>query len=143
MTAVAFRELDEVESRAILARNHVGRIAFSFHDRVDIQPITYVYREDWLACRTEPGAKIATLERSPWVAFEVDEVRGPYDWDSVVARGTVYQLNEHSAERDATIAALRTAVPEAFTDEDPAPHRVLVFRVYLRELTGRAATTSG
>ena len=141
MTAVTFGELGEAECRALLARNHVGRMAFSFHDRVDIQPLSYAYEGDWIACRTQPGNKIWTLERSPWVAFEVDEVRGPYDWQSVVVRGTVYRLDEPSAERDATIAALRTAVPDAFTDEDPAPHRVLVFRIYVRELSGRVART--
>ena len=142
MTAVTFRELDEAENRALLERNHVGRMAFSFHDRVSIQPISYVYQREWLACRSEPGAKMETLAHSPWVAFEVDEVRGPYDWQSVVVQGTVYRLDEPSPERDATVVALRTAAPEAFTDEDPAPHRDLVFRVYLRELSGRAASTA-
>ena len=142
MTAVTFREMDEGESRALLERNHVGRIAFAFHDRVNIHPISYVYRQEWLACRTEPGTKMDTLAHSPYVAFEVDEVLGPYDWKSVVVQGTVYRLDEASQERDATITALRSAAPEAFTDEDPAPHRVLVFRVYLHELTGRAASTA-
>jgi len=38
----SFRALDEEESQAILSRNHVGRIAYSFHDRDDIEPIHYV-----------------------------------------------------------------------------------------------------
>jgi nitroimidazol reductase NimA-like FMN-containing flavoprotein (pyridoxamine 5'-phosphate oxidase superfamily) len=32
----SFRELDRAECDAILARNQLGRIAFAFHDRVDI-----------------------------------------------------------------------------------------------------------
>lgn len=31
------------EAEALLTRNHVGRIAFSLHDRVDMEPLHYVY----------------------------------------------------------------------------------------------------
>ncbi|MEY2457594.1 MAG: hypothetical protein QOK06_2706, partial [Acidimicrobiaceae bacterium] len=37
------RALRGDESQALLARNRVGRIAYSFHDRVDIEPVHYVY----------------------------------------------------------------------------------------------------
>ena len=40
-----FRELTAAETDALLERNHVGRIAYSFHDRVDIEPIHYVYAD--------------------------------------------------------------------------------------------------
>ena len=40
------RELTRVEMEAILARNNVGRIAYAFQDRVDIEPISYVYAND-------------------------------------------------------------------------------------------------
>ena len=33
-----FRDLDATEATALLARNHVARIAYGFHDRVDIEP---------------------------------------------------------------------------------------------------------
>ena len=50
-----FSELSEKSAHALLARNHVGRIAFSFKDQVDIQPIHYVYDERWLLGRTAVG----------------------------------------------------------------------------------------
>jgi nitroimidazol reductase NimA-like FMN-containing flavoprotein (pyridoxamine 5'-phosphate oxidase superfamily) len=37
-----FRELTDQESRSFLSGHNAGRIAYSFHDRVDIQPIPYV-----------------------------------------------------------------------------------------------------
>jgi nitroimidazol reductase NimA-like FMN-containing flavoprotein (pyridoxamine 5'-phosphate oxidase superfamily) len=80
-----FRELSATEMHELLARNHVGRIAYSFHDRVDIEPISYVFADDAFYMRTEPGSKLATLAHAPWAAFEVDEIRGPFDWRSVVA----------------------------------------------------------
>ena len=71
MTApfVQFTELDERSSRAFLARNHVGRIAYSLHDQIDIQPIHYVYDDQWLVGRTQIGSKLATLSHHPWCAF--------------------------------------------------------------------------
>jgi hypothetical protein len=140
---VTIRDLETDECEALLSRHNVGRIAFSFKDRVDIQPIGYVYERAWLSCRTEPGTKLETLHHSPWVAFEVDEARGPYDWESVVIRGTVYLMPEGSADHAATIAAIRRVAPHAFTDTDPTPFRNVVFRVYPREMTGRRASPGG
>ena len=37
------RELTRAEIEALLTRNNVGRIAYAFKDRVDIEPINYVY----------------------------------------------------------------------------------------------------
>ena len=71
-----FRALERRECEAVLARNRVGRLAFSFHDRVDIEPIHYVYADGVLYGRTAPGSKLTTIEHHRWVAFEVDDVEG-------------------------------------------------------------------
>ena len=39
---VSFREMTRDEIESMLLRNRVGRLAFSLHDRVDIQPIHYI-----------------------------------------------------------------------------------------------------
>jgi hypothetical protein len=142
-----FRELSRAESDAFLKRNHVGRVAFTFHDHVDIEPVHYVYADGWLHGRTAPGAKIAVLRHHPWVAFEVDEVKGLFDWCSVVVHGAVDIPDENgsSAEREAharTLEHVRTLVPEAMRSADPSPDRVLPFRIHVDVVTGRLATTS-
>ena len=86
-------ERDEID--ALLARHNVGRIAYTFRDRVDVEPINYVYRDGWIYLRTGPGSKLTTLARHPWVAFEVDEVDGPFDWRSVVGRGGELARDDH------------------------------------------------
>jgi len=63
------RTLRGEEAEALLARNQVGRIAFSQHDRVDIEPIHYVYEAPWIFGRTSTGAKILTLSHNSWCAF--------------------------------------------------------------------------
>ena len=136
------RELTADESRALLGRHTVGHIAFSLNDRVDIQPIHYVFDEDWLYGRTSPGSKFATLARHAWCAFEVDEVRDLFDWDSVVVKGNVELLDPEAGSPDAYTRALelmRSLVSGTFTDSDPTPHRSILFRIRVSELTGRAA----
>ena len=139
-----FRDLDAAETRELLARNHVGRIAYSFHNRVDIEPISYVYADDTIYMRTAPGSKLVTLAHAPWVAFEVDEVRGPFDWQSAVVHGTVYLVPQsgsravEEAYRDA-VQRLRAVIPDAFSDDDPTPDRYIVLKLHIDTYTGREA----
>ena len=82
------------------------------------------------------------------VAFQVDEIRGPFDWESVVLKGGLYVVPADGAtwEREAWtegVEALRRLMPEVLTENDPAPQRSTVFRIAVQEVTGRAASTSG
>jgi len=143
---VVFRELSDLESRALLARNHIGRIAFSFHDRVDIRPIHYVYRDNWLYGRTSPSDKLVTLRHNQWVAFEVDEVRGPFDWESVVAHGSFYQVAkegtpQHLELKQEALDLIRDFAPDTFRETDPVPFRTELFAIAIDSLSGRAAST--
>ncbi len=142
----AFRELDPAECTALLQRHHVGRMAFSRKDRVDIEPIHYVFDDGWLYGRTQPGTKLEVLTHNRWVAFEVDEVDALFDWRSVVVKGGFYLLRRDGSEQevaiyDKGIRILRTLVPETMTPHDPLPERAIVFRIHIDEMYGRAAST--
>lgn len=139
-----FRDLTPEEIEIVLSRNHVGRIAFAFRGHVDIEPIHYVYDAGWIYGRTAPGTKLSTLVHHPWVAFEVDEIAGLFDWTSVVARGTVYLLDADGAPSDRETYAralelLRELIPETMAPDDPTPSRRALFRIHLDETTGRTA----
>jgi nitroimidazol reductase NimA-like FMN-containing flavoprotein (pyridoxamine 5'-phosphate oxidase superfamily) len=145
--SITIRELTDDESRELLSRNHVGRIAFSFHDRVDIRPIHYVYSDNWLFGRTSPTDKLVTLQHNQWVAFEVDEVHGPFDWNSVVAHGSFYRLSgdlspQHEELRDEALRHIRSFSPATLRKTDPVPERTEVFAIAIDRMTGRAASTS-
>ncbi len=138
------RELTRDECRALLERNRVGRLAYCFRDRVDVEPIAYAWDVDTLFLRTGPGLKLETLRRNPWVAFEVDEVRGLFDWESVVVKGTVYFLRAAGTEFDhAThqrgLRALRRSDPRFGTPDDPFGDRTMMFRIHVDTISGRAA----
>ena len=145
---LAYRTLDRAEIDALLSRHNVGRIAYTFRDRVDVEPINYVHRDGWIYLRTGPGSKLTTLARHPWVAFEVDEVDGPFDWRSAVLHSTVYELTPGGTEGqarvyDEAVELLRGLIPETFTKADPVPFRNVILRMKVEEVTGRASSTSG
>jgi nitroimidazol reductase NimA-like FMN-containing flavoprotein (pyridoxamine 5'-phosphate oxidase superfamily) len=135
---------DEITS--LLARNKVGRIAFSSHDRVDIEPLSYVYAPGWIYGRTAHGAKLTTVAKNKWVAFEVDEVKSIFDWQSVVVHGGVYVLEPGPSDDARALYAealtiLRKLLPSTFREDDPVPERDVIFRIAIQESTGRRASS--
>lgn len=141
---VHFRDLSAGESIALLRRNRVGRMAYSFRNRVDIVPLHYVYSGGWLYGRTSMGPKLLALRHSRWVAFEVDEIDGVFDWRSVVVHGALYLLDPEHPPRDPAarrraIRLLRRITPETLSADDPVAFRDVLFRVFADEVNGRAA----
>ena len=142
-TIPAIRALRGEEAEALLGRNWTGRIAFSLHDRVDIEPLHYVYDAPWIFGRTSAGTKLLTLRHNQWCAFETDDVRGLFDWESVVVKGPFSPQHSPLAgwSYDRAVSALRRLVPGTFTEDDPTPHRDVVFGVHASEITGRRSTS--
>lgn len=145
-TQVTIRELGRSECLAILARNHVGRLAYARGNHIDIEPVHYVYDEPWLYGRTSEGRKIEMTGYTWWpVAFEVDEVDDLFRWRSVVVHGGFYTVPVWGVrwEKEAWqqgVDLLRTLVPTAFAEGDPFPHRRILFRIATQEVSGREAT---
>lgn len=144
MTATA-RRLTTPEMEALLRRHHVGRIAFVDARRVDIEPIGYVYEDGAIFGRAAPsGTRMEALRGRPWVAFEVDEIRGLFDWESVVVKGTVYIVAPGDAmhlreQYEKALGVIRSVMPDALTDRDPFPTRSILFRIHIDEMEGRSA----
>jgi len=139
-----FTVLDRTECDALLASHHVGRMAFTFRNRVDITPLHYVYDDGWIYGRTQEGTKVRTLAHHPWVAFEVDDVVALFEWKSVVVHGRIEfpDITRSSAERDrheCGVQAIRRIVPAAFDEGDPTPHRDIVWALPLHTVEGRMA----
>lgn len=136
------RELDDAEARAFLAAGHVGRLAYAGEGCIDIEPITYSYVDGWIFGRTSMGTKLASLAHHPLCAFETDEVAGPFDWTSVVVKGTFYLLDPESGAPSlyrGAMESVRALVPAAFSAADPAPYRSVLFGIYASTVSGRCS----
>jgi nitroimidazol reductase NimA-like FMN-containing flavoprotein (pyridoxamine 5'-phosphate oxidase superfamily) len=141
-TAIAeFRKLENSEAHEFLSLQRVGRIAYAFHDHVDIEPVHYAFDGAWIFGRTSIGAKLSSLAHNPWCAFEVDEVHDVFDWTSVVVKGSLHLLDPETGADTylRALSMLRTIVPETFLAGDPVPNRTILFGIYANEVTGRTA----
>lgn len=148
-TTPLIRTLDRAGCDAVLARNHVGRIAYGRGNRVDIQPVHYVYHGGWIYGRTRHGALLETTGETWWpVAFEVDEAEELFRWRSVVVHGGFYTIPPDGAEGrqrewDEAVELLRRLLPETFTPDDPVAFRRVLFRIAAQEVSGREALPAG
>jgi hypothetical protein len=137
--------LSHAQCMKLLARNHVGRLAYTFRDVVDIVPLHYAYDDEWIYIRTS-GQKLAKLRHHRWVAFEVDEIFGMFDWSSVVVHGAVYLLDRAGVVTETwetAVQVLQRRFPDAFTERDPVPFRTAVFRIHVDSVSGRRTTPVG
>ena len=127
------------ECLALLSRHHIGRLAFTFQDCVDIRPLKYVMIGDDLVFRTVYGTKVEALKRNPWVAFEVDEIDRPDVWYSVVVRGTIYPVEDigNADEQHAFTKALDSLGLDREVVADGSD--VLLLRLHTDNMTGREA----
>lgn len=139
-----FSQLSTTEAHSILARNHVGRLAYVVRGHIDIEPVHYVASQSWIYVRSAQGTKLKAFEHRPFAAFEVDEVDDTFDWRSVVAHGTIYVMSEprsHSehADLDRALRTMRTFIPETMTRDDPTPLRQTIYGMHIDDLSGRKA----
>ena len=138
------RDMTVRQTECVLARNHVGRVAFQGAGRVELYPVHYVYADRSLYGRTAFGAKYMSWATRPDVVFEVDESEGLYDWRSVIIRGPLSILQSRGPRAQPfaywnAVAAIRSFTPNAFTELDPVPQRFAVFRIQPTDITGREA----
>lgn len=146
-TGVKVRELSLEESEELLSRHQVGRLAYTLRNHVDIVPIHYVYDDGWIYVRSAMGQKLMSVFRSPWVAFEVDEVENISSWMSVVVHGSVQVLDPEGPEVEVkalqkAIKALRRLNPQALRPGDTSPERNFVLRIAADRISGRASSPS-
>jgi nitroimidazol reductase NimA-like FMN-containing flavoprotein (pyridoxamine 5'-phosphate oxidase superfamily) len=140
------REMTQRQMECVLARNQVARVAFMSDGRLELRPVHYVLVHGALYGRTSFGAKAQAWLGGREVVLEVDEVDAVFDWRSIIVRGTISLLRPRGSARERAeywkaIEAVRSLVPGAMTERDPAPHRPLVFRLVPVEVTGRESSS--
>jgi uncharacterized protein len=92
---IHMEELDDSECRRLLAEQHLGRLAVPDFGGPVIFPVNYVFDQDLVVFRTDPGSKLDAATEREQVAFEVDatDEATRTGW-SVVVRGTLAEITD-------------------------------------------------
>lgn len=139
------RILSTKQSEFVLARNHVGQLSYINGGKPGLLPLHYVFEGGRIVTRTSFGPKCSAWLEQPDVVFGVGESDGLFDWRSVVVHGTARIVSLVSPRDRAdywrAVHAIRTLIPDAFTERDPTPDRRIVLEILPTEISGREAST--
>lgn len=106
--------LDEAEIDDVLGSATVARIGCGGDDGVYVVPVSYAYADGCVYAHSAPGKKLDLMRARPDVCLEVEDVRGPAEWRSVIAQGRYEELTGQRAAD-----ALRLLV-HRFRQESPS-----------------------
>jgi nitroimidazol reductase NimA-like FMN-containing flavoprotein (pyridoxamine 5'-phosphate oxidase superfamily) len=136
---------DEIET--VLRSEVVGRIACVWEGWPYVIPVTYVYDGgEYVFSHSQDGQKIRAMRANPQVCFEVEQIRSPANWRTVIARGRFEELERDEGERAMEMITGKFAWcrPDGEPqDRHEAAHRragvvrPVLYRIRLLERTGR------
>jgi nitroimidazol reductase NimA-like FMN-containing flavoprotein (pyridoxamine 5'-phosphate oxidase superfamily) len=122
--------LDREQIDDVIRSQVIGRIGCHADGRTYIVPIAYAYDGDAVYVHSFEGMKLAMMRKNPQVCVEIEDLRGPTEWRTVVAWGRFEELSGPAADRALGLIMARCPPPS---------HEGTIFRVLLDERTGRFA----
>ena len=142
-------EMTQTECHAILTANTIGRLACVRGGTPYVVPTSYVYEGRHIYSFSLIGLKIRAMRSDPQACFEVDEIKSPRNWWSVLAFGTYEELTESDHwrnEREHAWALLQKARPNWWSPGGEKPARLLAeqavpphlfFHINVERVSGR------
>jgi len=132
--------LRDTEAMALLHAGSFGRLGCISADSPYVVPVNYFFDGEDIYIHSLPGKKIDALRSNPRTCLQVDDIKNPYTWRSVIAYGTFEEIADE-AERRRALARLYSCLPHL----TPVESRVvtglketIVFRIRVKEVTGMA-----
>lgn len=142
--------LSTSEIEDLLYRCTLGRIGCSYHGKIYVVPINYIYDGRSIIAHSVEGLKIRMMRSNPSVCFEVDEVHNNKNWQSVIAQGTYQEFIGERERYDAMklfvdkmfkLKVSTTAHPPELQPErlhgSHGSVKPVIYRIILSEKTGR------
>lgn len=144
-------KLTEDQIEEVLKENVVGRIGCNVGRKNYVVPINYVYDGKFIIAHSLKGMKIEMMRKNPQVCFQVDEIKSPAKWKSVIAWGRYQELtDEHDRyyamktfiDRMLHLKIRETAIPPEISGKkvharSASNAKPVIFRIVLSEKTGR------
>ena len=144
------QEMTTQESRDVLARTRLGRLACVKEAQPYIVPFYFSYKDNCLYSFSTVGQKIEWMRANPLVCVEVDEVVSSEDWVSVIIFGRYEELPDNPkyiTERDLAYNLLqKTAMwwepgyVKTILQGEERPLVTVFYRIHVSRLSGHRAT---
>jgi uncharacterized protein len=147
-------KLTESQIEELLHAQLIGRIGCHNNGTTYIVPVSYAYDGTYVYVHSQEGMKTEFMRTNPSVCFQVDNLQDLANWQSVIAWGTYEELPDGPARSHAIDTLLKRRLPIVssvtthlgatwpFSSEGETKVEGIVFRIALKEKTGRFESTS-
>jgi uncharacterized protein len=140
-------ELSDAEIDEVLRAEVLGRIGCVADGWPYVVPVSYVYDGESIYAQGPDGLKVRAMRHDPRVCFEVEQIRSPSNWKTVIARGSFVELVDDASDRALQVMAVRLALLDTsasarLVEQDDIHRRAgfrrpVFFRIRVQERTGR------
>lgn len=145
------RELEREECQKLLEQTGFARLACVRDGEPYIVPIFFASSPECLYGFSTLGQKIDWMRSNPQVCIEVDEVRGPCEWTSVIVRGRYEEFSDtpdHASDRQQAqskrehVRSLwwQTGLASVQTRTRLDRDMTIFYRIHIQAITGRRAS---
>ena len=93
-TMVQIDEMNDADSRKLLARLGYGHLGLVRETHPYVVPIHYAYHQPHIYIFTTEGKKTAIIENNSEICLQVEEVGDDTHWQSVIVMGDAVQLTD-------------------------------------------------
>lgn len=131
-------KLGNTDALAILREGTLGRLGCIAAGWPYVVPVNYYFDGENIYIHTLPGKKLDALRVNPRVCLQVDEIKDPYNWRSVIAYGTFEEISNKETQEN-VLTKLYSRLPHMTPVESrlvKGSKGTIVFRVKVEEVTG-------
>jgi nitroimidazol reductase NimA-like FMN-containing flavoprotein (pyridoxamine 5'-phosphate oxidase superfamily) len=151
--AVQIEELSRQASLDLVARVRFGRLACAKQSQPYIIPFYYVCDEGHIYSFTTVGQKVEWMRENPLVCVEVDDIKSPQQWSSVIVFGRYEEL-PNSQEWQSTRERVHHLLTQREIWWEPGFAKTIVhgttrplvpvfYRIVVEQITGHRALPDG
>jgi len=133
-------KLGDEDSLAILREGILGRLGCIASGWPYVVPVNYFFDGKDIYVHTLPGKKLDALRSNPRVCLQVDKIKDPYNWRSVIAYGTFEEISAEET-RENILTRMYSRLPHMTPVESrlvEGAKGTVVFRIKVEEVTGMA-----
>lgn len=143
--------LSESEIEELLSAHTIGRVGCYDGERTYIVPISYIYDGKHIIGHSLEGMKIRMMRKNPGICFEVEDIRTPTNWKTVIVWGLYQELTDEMeryqamklfVDRMLKLKISTTAHPPELSAQRVRPHqpgsvKPVIYRILIEEKSGR------